>query len=187
MATSATRVVPVHGTDTDEFRALARRIDIPSVTGAEDLTFTPAFGGFRIGQTRDVDISHLHIPASENPLAIPRHRPLMDIHHDSEEVWVVTRGELVMGMAESSRGAGTIPSVNDLQCFYLREGDAIVLPAGRWHGGIWGVNPGEVSEFLMFLSGHRSSETGQLVDHVMESYAEDAAVVPDPAFLGMLR
>jgi hypothetical protein len=171
--------LPVHDTDSDEFRRLARFVATPRTPDADDLTFTPAFGRFEIGGGNVVDISHLLIPASPDPLGEARHRPVIDRHLDSEEVWLVTRGELVMGMGESPAGADSVPSVHDLRLFLLREGDMIVLPRGRWHGGIWGARPHEPAEFLMFLSGHRADDDGGLVDHIMESYAEDVAVRPE--------
>jgi hypothetical protein len=170
--------LPVHATDSDEFRRLARFVAVPTTPDADDLTFTPAFGRFEIGHGPVVDISHLLIPASPDPLGVERHRPLMDRHLDSEEVWLVTRGELVMGMAQSDGGGDEIPSVHDLRLFHLRQGDMIVLPCGRWHGGIWGARANEPAEFLMFLSGHRAADDGGLVDHIMESYPEDVAVRP---------
>lgn len=170
--------LPVFSTASPEFASLARVVDLPRDDLAPDLVFSPALGVFHIGAGQVVDVSHLYIPTSQDPLGTPRHRPLMDRHLHSEEVWVVTRGDLVMGMAEASRGPGCVPSVNDLRLFLLRQGEVIVLPAGRWHGGIWGANPGHPSEFLMFLSGHRADEEGALVDHVMQSYPEDVSVVP---------
>jgi mannose-6-phosphate isomerase-like protein (cupin superfamily) len=173
--------LPVHDTTSPEFERLARRLDVPRAEGATDLVFTPAFGRFAIGNGPIVDISHLHIPPSADPLGEARHRPVIDRHLDSEEVWVVTKGDLVMGMALSEDGEDVVPSVRDFRLFLLREGEMIVLPAGRWHGGIWGARPNEPAEFLMFLSGHRADDDGGLVDHVMESYPEDVSVVPSLA------
>jgi mannose-6-phosphate isomerase-like protein (cupin superfamily) len=176
--------LPVYDTASTEFERLARRLDIPRQSEATDRVFTPAFGSFVIGEGRVVDVSHLYIPASADPLGTPRYRPLMDRHLNSEEVWVVTRGDVVMGMAEAEHDPDALPSAADLRLFHVREGEVVVLPAGRWHGGIWGVHANTPSEFLMFLSGHRADDTGGRVDHIMESYAEDVAVLPDRSFLG---
>jgi hypothetical protein len=171
--------LPVYDTRSEEFRQLARLIELPrAADDADDLVFTPAFGRLEIGNGSIVDISHLHIPPLPDPLAEARHRPLIDRHLDSEEVWLVTRGELVMGMAESAEAGDTVPSVHEFRLFHVREGEMFVLPRGRWHGGIWGARPNEPAEFLMFLSGHRAGDDGELVDHIMESYPEDVSVRP---------
>ena len=178
MASHEVVELPVYPTSSEEFRRLARPVILPEPGAGPGLTFTPAFDGFTIGTGRLVDISHLYIPPLPDPLGVELHRPLMDRHLDSEEVWVVLRGDLVMGMAESEEDPLGIPSVKDFRLFYIRQGETFVLPAARWHGGIWGAAPNTPAEFLMFLSGHRSDQSGRRVDHVMESYPEDVAIVP---------
>jgi hypothetical protein len=178
MAEHEVLTLPVYDTSSEEFRQLVQVATIPDAGDTKDLFFSPAFGRFEIGNGPVVDISHLHIPASPDPLGEARHRPLMDRHLDSEEVWVITKGELVMGMAAVPDGAAKIPSVHDLRLFHVRQGDIFVLPRGRWHGGIWGAVPNEDAGFLMMLSGHRSDDAGELVDHIMESYPEDVAIHP---------
>jgi hypothetical protein len=175
--------LPVFGLDSPEFAALARPVVIPSIADAGEIVFSPAFGRLDIGGST-LDLSHLVIPASPDPLGEVRHRPVVERHVRSDEIWLITRGAVVLGLGESPAGPDTVPSVHDLRLFHARVGDMFILPAGRWHGGIWGALAGVPTEFLMFVNGHRPGPDGAPVDHHMTTYPEDVAVVPDRTFPG---
>jgi hypothetical protein len=186
MASPEVVTLPVFGLTSPEFAALGRRVAIPQTEDPGEMVFSPAFGRLEIGGSI-LDLSHLIIRASPDPLGEVRHRPVVERHVHREAVWLITRGAVVVGLGESVDGPDTVPSVHELRLFLAQAGDMFILPAGRWHGGIWGVLPGVSTEFLMFVNGHRPGPDGRPVDHEMTTYPEDVAIVPDRTSPGLRR
>jgi ureidoglycolate hydrolase len=170
--------IKVLSTDDPLFQTVARMVKPPQFT-AEKTYFEAAYASFDIAQGTEVDLSFFYEPPSDNPWADPRRT--FDRHLRTEELWVCMEGDFYLPVAVCANpdDPEELPKPEEMICFEVRQGDVFVLKPNVWHTGPWAMQKGQSFSFYMALSGHRKSQDGDLVDHILKDFPNHAGILPD--------
>lgn len=170
--------VKVRTSDDPLFSTVARAVN-PPARQADRTLFLPAYAGFNIAEGSKVDISYFYEPPSDEPWATPKRT--FDRHLRTDELWVAMEGDMWVAMAPCRRpdDPQDTPRPEDMLCFEIKQGDALVVRPNTWHTGPWPAQPGQAVRFFMLLSGHRKADSGDNVDHIMRDFPDGAAILPD--------
>ena len=165
--------LPILKTDHTRFKEIARMVRLPPVEPEKGIQFFPAFDGFETGTegAQKIDISYLWVPWHRGALNE------FDKHPHNEELFIVLQGDFYMIIGASE--GGEHPRLEEMSCYYIREGDMFVQKRNVWHTACWPTDPTRPVKYLMILSSHRTIETGQKLDHNVRPLPNNAAVMPD--------
>jgi mannose-6-phosphate isomerase-like protein (cupin superfamily) len=182
MSTEKIVRLPVLSTDDPHFAEIARMVTLPDVDPAAGIQFFPAFDGFDTGEegAQRIDVSYLFVPWHRDPLTS------FDKHPNNEELFVVLQGDfyMVIGSAEG----GEYPSVEEMHCFHIKQGEMFVQKKNVWHTACWPLSKTEPVRYLMILSGHRAVEGGTVdlsqgegnrLDHHIRSLPDNVGVLAE--------
>jgi hypothetical protein len=159
------------------FASVARMVNPPRAT-AERTLFEPAYASFDIAAGTTVDVSYFYEPPSARPWE--KGRTGFDRHLATDELWVVTEGDLLLPLAPCARpdDPEDEPRPEQFLCFAFRAGDLFVVKPNVWHCGPWAAADRAV-RFFMMLSGHRKAAAGGNVDHIVKRFPEGVEILPD--------
>ncbi len=174
MSSKTVARIPTYPLEHPYFSEIAHMVELPVTDPDAGIQFFPAIDGFETGSvgSEKIDISYLYVPYHRDSLCS------FDKHPHNEELFVVLQGSFHMIAGLSKHGE--FPRIEELRCFYVKEGDIFIQKRNVWHTACWPVNPEIPVRYLMVLSGHRSlNEEEVKVDHYIRELPDNYAVIPD--------
>jgi mannose-6-phosphate isomerase-like protein (cupin superfamily) len=168
--------LPIDSVHSEHFKSVARLVN-PPIEDWSKTVFLPAYSHFEIFSGSTVDISYFYQPPSKTPWQTPR--AVFDRHLKTEEMWIVVEGDLLvpLAVAKTDDDPNELPSLEDMRCYEIHEGEAFVLRPNVWHAGPWAKRSGQAVRFFMLLSGHRRIDSQATLDHIVKEL--EIGVSPD--------